>query len=97
MLRHSRHRDAYASGGIGHRTGGADLESKPVADVTAGGCSEFGLGDFTSGVAVDVDVDGAPHADVACEQSGGALDDPPLVLEVHSLEQAVIGHLSLQL
>ena len=75
----------------------AELESKPVPDVRAGGVPEVYLRFLARDVPVDVDVKAAADTDVACEQRGRALDDPVLVREVEALEKTVVRELTLKL
>jgi hypothetical protein len=83
--------------GICERPRSADLETEPVAKIQGGRLAEVRLGNLPSHVAVQVNVDSPPAADVAGEQRGRAFDDPALVDEVEALRQPVVGHLPLQL
>ena len=65
----------------------ADLEAEPVADVHSGRPAQVRLGDLPSHVAVEVNVDSPPDADVAGKQRGRAFDDPALIDKVEALQQ----------
>jgi hypothetical protein len=83
--------------GICERPRSADLEAEPVAKVHSGRLAEVHLGNLSSHLTVEVNVDSPPDTDVAGEQRGRALDDPALVDKVKALQQPVVGHLALQL
>jgi len=62
--------------GAADRGGGADVESKPVADVGGGGVTEVGLGGCQSDLPVEVNVERAAGAEFAGHERGRTLDDP---------------------
>jgi hypothetical protein len=75
----------------------ADLEAEPVANLQGGRPAQVRLCNFPGHLAVQVNVDSPPDADVTGEQRCRAFDDPALIDEVEALQQPVVRHLPLEL
>ena len=75
----------------------AHLETKPVVPVCVGGFAQIPFGHLPCCLAVDIDVQSPPHPEVSRQERGAPLHDQSVVMEVETIQQLVIGNLTLQL
>ena len=90
-------RNSPSVGSIRVRTCQSQFEGEPVTEVKLSRSCNVALGHLTSHRTIDVDVNGGSDANASRQQRGRSFDDPPVVDDVESSQEAVVSHLALKL